>query len=123
MGYTDEEILAMRKQEQQQQQQSQSNPDSPITGPAPSNTMVLDEPLQLQPKKPANRCSKAASGGEPSCNKKLLLTDITCKCCKRFCSAHRMPEDHDCSYDYKSAGKKILETNLLKVDGSKMERL
>lgn len=101
-----------------QLQQSQSNPDSPVTGPTPSNAMVLDEPLApLLLKKPANRCSQT------TCNKKLMLTDITCKCCQRFCSAHRMPEDHACSYDFKAAGKKLLESNLLKVDGSKMERL
>lgn len=114
----------MQEQQQLQLQQSQSNPDSPVTGPTPSNAMVLDEPLALlqqqqqqQPKKPANRCSQT------TCNKKLMLTDITCKCCNRFCSAHRMPEDHACSYDFKAAGKKLLESNLLKVDGSKMERL
>jgi hypothetical protein len=34
-----------------------------------------------------------------------------------------MPESHACTYDFKAAGKKLLETNLLKVDGSKIERI
>jgi len=115
MDYTNEERVAFAKG---QHLSVQSNPDSPVTGPIPSNTMVLDEPLALQQKKkPANRCS------EQACNKKLMLTDITCKCCLRFCSAHRMPESHACSYDFKAEGKKLLETNLLKVNGSKMERV
>lgn len=115
MDYTNEEMLAFAKQ-QQQDRQVQSNPDSPVSGPIPSNNMVQDEPLE-QKKKPANRCS------ERTCNKKLMLTDITCKCSQRFCSTHRMPEDHACNYDFKAAGKKLLENNLLKVDGSKMERI
>jgi predicted nucleic acid binding AN1-type Zn finger protein len=112
-SYTNEEMLAFAKQLTQEQLSLQS---SPLTGPMDSNNPVLDEPLEPK-KKPANRCSERA------CNKKLMLTDITCKCCQRFCSAHRMPESHACTYDFKAAGKKLLETNLLKVDGSKMERI
>lgn len=31
------------------------------------------------------------------CRKKLTLTDIECKCGKRFCMNHRLPFDHSCS--------------------------
>ena len=38
------------------------------------------------------------------CRKKLTLTDYTCKCrCgKYFCSLHRLSEQHNCDYNFKS---------------------
>ena len=35
------------------------------------------------------------------CNKKLLLTDHKCRCGIIFCSNHRLPEQHDCTYNFK----------------------
>lgn len=46
-----------------------------------------------------------------NCNKKLGLIITKCKCCGSFCSTHRLPEDHECSYDYVKYGKEILEKN------------
>jgi predicted nucleic acid binding AN1-type Zn finger protein len=43
-----------------------------------------------------------------SCKRKLALTDFPCKCEKTYCSTHRLPETHACSYDYKESGKKEL---------------
>ena len=40
-----------------------------------------------------------------SCNKKIKIIDtlvFTCKCKQIFCSNHRLPESHDCSYNYKN---------------------
>ena len=42
------------------------------------------------------------------CQTKLTLVSIRCKCEKKYCNAHRPPENHMCSYDYKSAGKEEL---------------
>uniref|UniRef100_A0A6C0JUN1 AN1-type domain-containing protein n=1 Tax=viral metagenome TaxID=1070528 RepID=A0A6C0JUN1_9ZZZZ len=36
------------------------------------------------------------------CKKVLLLSSITCKCTKTFCSTHRSSYDHSCNYDYKN---------------------
>jgi predicted nucleic acid binding AN1-type Zn finger protein len=44
------------------------------------------------------------------CKKKLALSDMPCKCKSVYCSLHRMPETHACSFDYQEAHK----TNLLK---------
>jgi predicted nucleic acid binding AN1-type Zn finger protein len=34
------------------------------------------------------------------CNKKLKLTDIKCgKCNNQYCSSHRLPEVHECSWN------------------------
>ena len=35
------------------------------------------------------------------CRKKLKLTDMKCVCCKTFCLEHRLPESHNCTYDFK----------------------
>ncbi|XP_043112059.1 AN1-type zinc finger protein 4 [Puntigrus tetrazona] len=47
------------------------------------------------------------------CGKKTgLATSYECRCGNIFCSMHRYSETHDCSYDYKSAGRRFLqETN------------
>ncbi len=34
------------------------------------------------------------------CNKKLKLIQFKCKCNKVFCMKHKMPEIHNCSFDY-----------------------
>ena len=34
------------------------------------------------------------------CKRKLKLTDFSCKCEKIFCRLHRLPENHNCTYDY-----------------------
>jgi len=40
------------------------------------------------------RCTK--------CNKKNGLILFDCKCHGKFCTIHRYPEEHDCSYDFKT---------------------
>ncbi|KAJ0004786.1 hypothetical protein NQD34_011000 [Periophthalmus magnuspinnatus] len=49
------------------------------------------------------------------CGKKTgLATSFECRCGQNFCATHRYAETHSCSYDYKSAGRRILqETNPL----------
>ena len=42
------------------------------------------------------------------CHKKLQLTDFKCKCHNTYCSKHRLPETHSCHYDYKTAGRDLL---------------
>ena len=43
------------------------------------------------------------------CNKKLKLSDMMCRCKKRYCLKHRLPEDHNCSVDYKNVNPLKLE--------------
>ena len=44
------------------------------------------------------------------CNKKLPLIPITCKCEKDFCNSCRLPESHNCTYDYKKDKSQILSS-------------
>jgi len=57
----------------------------------------------------SNRCSHV------DCKRKLLLTDMTCKCAHRYCSGHRHPETHSCTYDFTQEGVQRLSTMLVKV--------
>ena len=43
------------------------------------------------------------------CNKKipLMMRVIKCKCNLLFCSKHRLPETHNCKYDYKLNKKEM----------------
>lgn len=43
----------------------------------------------------ANRCAVE------DCRKRLLPSDMPCRCKQRFCTAHRYPETHECTYDFK----------------------
>lgn len=43
------------------------------------------------------------------CTKKLGLIPFKCRCTQEFCTKHRMPEEHKCSFDYKSTGKEALK--------------
>ncbi|XP_041866347.1 LOW QUALITY PROTEIN: AN1-type zinc finger protein 4 [Melanotaenia boesemani] len=49
------------------------------------------------------------------CGKKTgLATSYECRCGHNFCATHRYAETHDCTFDYKSAGRRFLqETNPL----------
>ncbi|CAM8960794.1 unnamed protein product [Rhodiola kirilowii] len=51
-------------------------------------------------KRVANRCS--------GCKRKVGLTGLRCRCGELFCSEHRYSDRHDCSYDYKAAGREAI---------------
>lgn len=62
--------------------------------------------------KPQRRCG--------ACTHKLLLSDLTCKCGTRFCSKHRLPEDHECSFDHRAHDKTVLEAAITACVSDKM---
>ncbi|XP_043912294.1 AN1-type zinc finger protein 4 [Protopterus annectens] len=44
------------------------------------------------------------------CGKKTgLTTGYECRCGNNFCAVHRYAETHDCTFDYKAAGRKYLQ--------------
>ncbi|OAY56621.1 zinc finger A20 and AN1 domain-containing stress-associated protein 1 [Manihot esculenta] len=65
--------------------------------------------------KAANRCF--------SCNKKVGLTAFKCKCGSTFCGSHRYPENHDCSFDFKGAGRNAIAKANPVVKADKVERI
>lgn len=51
-------------------------------------------------RKMVNRCY--------GCNKKVGLMGFRCRCGDMFCSEHRYSDRHDCSFDYKAAGREAI---------------
>ncbi|KAL2536735.1 Zinc finger A20 and AN1 domain-containing stress-associated protein 5 [Forsythia ovata] len=64
---------------------------------------------------PVNRCS--------GCRKKVGLTGFRCRCGELFCSEHRYSDRHDCSYDYKAAGREAIEKENPVVKAAKIIRI
>ncbi|OVA11181.1 zinc finger protein [Macleaya cordata] len=62
-----------------------------------------------------NRCS--------GCRRKVGLTGFRCRCGDLFCSEHRYSDRHDCSYDYKAAGREAIARDNPVVKAAKILRI
>ncbi|GLU05674.1 hypothetical protein SLE2022_227610 [Rubroshorea leprosula] len=69
---------------------------------------------EVEAPKVPNRCL--------SCNKKVGLAGFKCKCGSMFCGAHRYPEQHQCSFDFKSTGRNAIAKANPVVKANKVER-
>lgn len=56
------------------------------------------------------------------CGKKVGLTALECRCGYFFCNSHRLPEAHECIFDYQEAGRALLAKRNEKVVGSTLEK-
>lgn len=87
--------------------------ESPLVTPVISKDSII-EPLKLTSKK--KKCNH--------CNKKITLVDtMSCKCDNSFCFACRLPEVHNCTYDHKSDGKRLLEKANVKIVADKLDKI
>lgn len=57
-----------------------------------------------------------------NCRKKTLMM-CPCTCKQNFCIKCRMPETHNCSFDYKKAYQELLKLKNPKVEGKKVESI
>ena len=97
------------KNETPEKETSENKPNSPKKEKI--KEIVHPTPTKCEP----TRCAK--------CDKKLKLTAIKCRCDKYFCSAHRYSDLHDCEFDYKNFGKKLLEKQNPTVAPQKVDKL
>lgn len=68
------------------------------------------------PKPKSRRCEM--------CNKKLSLpTQFLCKCAGIFCTNHRFPDSHQCTFDHKEQWKKSLEEKNPQVVAEKISKI
>uniref|UniRef100_A0A0L8HD01 AN1-type domain-containing protein n=1 Tax=Octopus bimaculoides TaxID=37653 RepID=A0A0L8HD01_OCTBM len=59
-----------------------------------------------------------------TCSKKTgLASSYQCRCGNNFCSAHRYAETHDCTFDYKAEGRKIIRQNNPVIKASKLPKI
>ncbi|XP_009758333.1 zinc finger A20 and AN1 domain-containing stress-associated protein 9-like [Nicotiana sylvestris] len=57
-----------------------------------------------------------------TCRKKVGVVGFKCRCGSTFCGTHRYPEQHDCTFDFKSKGKaEIAKANPV-VKADKIDR-
>ncbi|KAL0435441.1 UNVERIFIED_CONTAM: Zinc finger A20 and AN1 domain-containing stress-associated protein 5 [Sesamum radiatum] len=76
---------------------SAASPDKPdLVAPMENRGGSLKRPREV------TRCS--GSG----CRKRIGLMGFRCRCGDVFCSEHRYSDRHDCSYDYKAAGREAI---------------
>jgi hypothetical protein len=76
---------------------------------------------------PANEESKTGPPPNPEacqfCSRKLGNIPFHCKCSYFYCSRHRLPEEHNCTYDHRAVGiRKLSEENPL-VQAEKFNKL
>ncbi|KAK9065420.1 hypothetical protein SSX86_016803 [Deinandra increscens subsp. villosa] len=71
------------------------------------------EPVAV--KKEVSRCS--------GCRKRVGLTGFRCRCGDLFCAEHRYSDRHDCSYDYKTAGREAIARDNPVVKAAKIVRI
>lgn len=57
------------------------------------------------------------------CNKKLKITDMSCKCGKIFCQFHKFPEEHKCEFNYNSEENKRKTIESLECKSNKIQKL
>ena len=61
-----------------------------------------------------------------NCKKRLLLTDMKCRCDNFFCGLHRLPEQHKCSFNFKNENCKKGKQEIidsLKCVNEKIEKI
>lgn len=61
-----------------------------------STNVIKKKKEKKEKKKSRKRCQFAG------CRVKLKLTDMECRCNNKYCTKHRLPESHECVYDYKN---------------------
>ncbi|XP_011087429.1 zinc finger A20 and AN1 domain-containing stress-associated protein 5-like [Sesamum indicum] len=66
-------------------------------------------------KRQVNRCS--------GCRRKVGLTGFRCRCGELFCADHRYSDRHDCSYDYKAAGRQAIARENPVVKAAKIVKI
>ncbi|XP_022865224.1 zinc finger A20 and AN1 domain-containing stress-associated protein 5-like [Olea europaea var. sylvestris] len=66
-------------------------------------------------KREVNRCS--------GCRRKVGLTGFRCRCGELFCADHRYTDRHDCSYDYKAAGREAITRENPVVKAAKIVKI
>lgn len=97
--------------------------------PSVSHKVSLDEDTLLVEAKPVEIVEEKAKPVEKEtnkcnkCTKKVGIMGYKCKCDSTFCKAHRLPEDHDCEFDFRQASKAQLAKANPVVVASKIQKI
>ncbi|CAL9178378.1 unnamed protein product, partial [Musa hybrid cultivar] len=125
------------KEEQERQQQPASSAAAsamltvaksfPASSPA---VVVVDEEVSgaSVPAAPPEETEKKKSAAEgPSrcarCRKRVGLTGFQCRCGATYCGVHRYAEQHDCTFDFKAAGRAAIARANPVVKADKLHKI
>nr|CAB3267913.1 AN1-type zinc finger protein 4 [Phallusia mammillata] len=92
---------------------SNSTLPPPLGGASSRGPTILPPVKQRSKKKRCFHCAKRTG----------LASSYICRCGNNFCATHRYAETHDCTYDYKTAGRKLLEEANPLVSAPKLPKI
>lgn len=93
-----------------------SLPDRTLGSASTSRDLIQEASSAALPvKREVNRCT--------GCRRKVGLTGFRCRCGELFCADHRYSDRHDCSYDYKSAGREAIARDNPVVKAAKIVKI
>lgn len=58
-----------------------------------------------------------------TCRKRVGLTGFKCRCGLMFCGSHRYPEQHGCTFDYKTVGKDAIAKANPVIKARKLDKI
>ncbi|KAI5606781.1 AN1-type zinc finger protein 4 [Silurus asotus] len=94
------------------------------SGPSTLIKRIGSPTYHLPPVKAPQSSKKKTSKHCFLCGKKTgLATSYECRCGNNFCSTHRYAEAHNCTYDYKSAGRRFLQKSNPIINAPKLPKI
>lgn len=57
---------------------------------------------------------------QSDCKRRLVLSDMPCRCGLRFCMSHKYDKEHSCTFDYRAESLGLLKKQLVKCDGDRL---
>ncbi|XP_051118571.1 zinc finger A20 and AN1 domain-containing stress-associated protein 5-like [Andrographis paniculata] len=77
-------------------------------GSGPGSSTHLEQPDPAGERRTLKRPRTVTRCSGPGCRKRVGLMGFRCRCGDVFCAEHRYSDRHDCSYDYKAAGREAI---------------
>jgi len=124
-----------RDYQKRKSQQQQTSTSQQVSGETRESSQVCTSSVGLDPKVQATPLSDLPASPLDStpktpkknrcfmCRKKVGLTGFDCRCGQLFCSLHRYADKHNCTFDYKAAGREELGKKHPKIVAAKIQKL
>lgn len=109
-----------------------ATPSSSINPAAPTSSSSKrrnDDSICSNSSTPSSKKTNSDSPSKPKkkrcgvCKKKLGLTGFACRCGLMFCPLHRYADQHNCTFDYATAGKEQLRKDNPIVQDEKVSKI
>eukprot|EP00252_Welwitschia_mirabilis_P023112 TRINITY_DN6460_c0_g1_i1.p1 TRINITY_DN6460_c0_g1~~TRINITY_DN6460_c0_g1_i1.p1 ORF type:complete len:167 (-),score=10.08 TRINITY_DN6460_c0_g1_i1:394-894(-) len=89
---------------------------------------LVEKPNLSSPVLATESCSSSQPPAETpnrcfSCRKRVGLTGFKCRCGNTFCGLHRYAEKHNCTFDFKAAGREAIAKANPVVKASKVDKI